>query len=143
MVFFHVYINIWTKILGENMKKKIISIIILLILIIILASKSAFAADFFTSSETDLVDLTLSSGDTVIIKSNSDVKLYSSNPSMVYYINIVCEDNVSLEIENINIQPSSGCALIFEGGVNSLTISGTNTLKIHCQQSGNKGRWGY
>lgn len=88
-----------------------------------------FATDYRINSDTNLFTKNLVAGDTITVQSGFNLKIYSSNTTTIYNINIICEDNVNLTIENVNISASSGCALDFQGGTNTLTLLANNTFR--------------
>ncbi|MEX1378304.1 MAG: Ig-like domain-containing protein [Eubacteriales bacterium] len=110
------------------MKRKIIKISLLCLFMMLFFTKAASASDFTISSDTDLASLSLGAGDCIIVPDDSKIKLYSSVSNAVYNISICCGENVSLEIENVNIT-SPSCAVSFEDGSSFLNFCGTNTLR--------------
>ena len=124
------------------MKRKLIWLSLICLFILLFFTKTASAADFTISSDTDLASLSLGSGDCLIIPDNSDIKIYSSAPNAIYNIAICCGEDVNLEIENVNITSSTGCALSFEGGSSHLYFSGVNTLRSASSHPGVKAEQG-
>lgn len=108
------------------MKKKLLTLFITLTLIVSMFPAVALAVDVHDKGSYDISGA--SDGDNIYVDAGATATITGSHNN----VQIVCDPGVHLTLDGVTIDNSAidkACALIFTGSGNTLTLTGTSTLK--------------